>query len=230
MRLLAADEIQQLFERHVRVNDTREYSNRYSRLPLSENRRTWRWQGKDVARVVAVLEFGRYCTQYHLSARHLLTFNGAADPELEYLSFEAHSNFNYADDPTRFDLHRLGIPEAAYDFAMVNQTLEHVYNPFVCLENVRQYLVPGAYIYANAPAVNIAHSTPFHFYTGFTPTGFACLFRSTGFEVLEIGQWGNQDYLNRLFKTQAWPDFRQLGSYRGDFNRPVIVWALARKD
>ena len=133
MRLLTADEIQQLFERHVRVNDTREYSDRYSRLPLSENRRTWRWEGKDVARVVAVLEFGRYCTQYHLSARHLLTFNAAGDPELEYLSFEAHSNFNYADDPTRFDLHQLEIPEAAYDFAMVNQTLEHVYNPFVSL-------------------------------------------------------------------------------------------------
>ncbi len=141
-----------------------------------------------------------------------------------------HSNFNYADDPTRFDLHQLEIPEAAYDFAMVNQTLEHVYNPFVSLENIRQYLAPGAYIYANAPTINIAHSTPFHFYTGFTPTGFACLFRSAGFEVLEIGQWGNQDYLNRLFKTQAWPDFRQLRSCAGDFNTPVIVWALARKD
>jgi hypothetical protein len=230
MRLLTADEIQQLYAQHVKVNDTRAYSQRYNRLPLLENRRAWRWEGKDLARVLAVLEFGRYCVQYGLSARHLLTFNGASDPELEYLPFEAHSNFDYSDDPTRFDLHQLKIPEAPYDFAMVNQTLEHVYNPSVCLENIRQYLAPGAYIYANAPSINIAHSTPFHFYTGFTPTGFACLFRGAGFEVLEVGQWGNRAYLNRLFRTQAWPDFHQLRSYTGDFDTPVIVWVLARKD
>jgi len=230
MRLLSGDEIEHLYRKHVHIHDTAEYSRRYSRLPINENNREWRWEGKDVARVIAVLEFARICSLHQLTAKHLLTFNGEGDPELEHLRYERHSNFNYTDGPVDYDLQTLRIPRHAYDFVMLNQTLEHVYHPLLCLENVRDFLAPGAYIYANVPTVNIPHSTPFHYYTGFTPTGLACLLRACEFEVIEVGQWGNAEYIGRMFKTQSWPDFRQLRSYAGDFNNPVIAWVLARKD
>jgi SAM-dependent methyltransferase len=229
MKRLNAEGVQRIYDEFVLPNSTKEYSTRYLQLPSIRSSGSWDWKGKDFPRVIAVLEFSRMCNQYDLRAHHLLTFNGVADPELHYLPFERVSNFDYADNPKEYDLQALRIPRQSYDFVMLNQTLEHVYNPFLCLENVRDHMAPGGLIYANVPAANISHSAPLHFYTGFTPIGFASLFATCEFELIEVGQWGSVEYIARMWRTQAWPDYRQLRSYASDFRNPAITWVLARK-
>jgi hypothetical protein len=229
VKTISSAEIERIYRGLVAVNDHEEYANRYSKLPLRENNKKWKWEGKDFPRVISLLEFAAMVGRYNLAAKSLLTFTTTDDPELEYLPYTVHHNFDYDDDKVNHDLHTLSIPRHDYDFVMLNQTLEHLYNPFLCLDNVRDVLAPGAIAYANVPSINIAHSTPYHFYTGYTPTGLACVFRSCGFEILEVGQWGNKEYIDRMFRTQGWPDYRALKSFRNDFLNPVITWILARK-
>jgi len=38
---------------------------------------------------------------------------------------------------------------------------------------------------------------PFHF-NGLTPSGLAMLFKTANFEIVEIGQWGNYDYISKV--------------------------------
>ena len=71
---------------------------------------------------------------------------------------------------------------------MLNQTLEHLYDPILCLNNVFNHMRTGGILYANVPAVNIPHLTPFHYYTGYTATGLGAVVKSAGFEILKIGQ------------------------------------------
>jgi hypothetical protein len=229
MKTLKNNDIEQLFKDFVIINNNSEYANRYSKLPLHRNNKNWKWEGKDFPRVIALLEFDRMIQKYNIRSKNLLSFNGLNDPELEYVQYDHHSNFNFGDDKNKHDLHTLDIPLQQYDFAMLNQTLEHLYNPFICLENIHKYLDDSGFIYANLPSLNIAHDTPFHFFTGFTPIGVACMFKTCGFDIIEIGQWGNKDYISILYKTQGWPDYKSLRSYTNDFNNPVITWVLAKK-
>jgi hypothetical protein len=229
VKTINSAEIERIYRDLVAVNDNDEYAGRYSKLPLRENNKKWKWEGKDFPRIISLLEFAAMVRRFNLAAKSLLTFTTTDDPELEYLPYLSHYNFDFDDDKVNHDLHTLNVPRRDYDFVMLNQTLEHLYNPFVCLDNVRTFLGPGAIAYANVPSINIAHSTPYHFYTGYTPTGLACVFQSCGFEILEVGQWGNKEYIDRMFKTQGWPDYRALKSFRNDFLNPVITWILARK-
>jgi hypothetical protein len=229
MNTLKATEIENIFNDHILINKNFDYANRYKKLPINFNNKSWKWEGMDFPRIIALLEFNRLMQKHQIYSENILTFNGQNDPELTYIKWNNHHNFNYFDDPDNYDLHTLHIPKGAYDFVMLNQTLEHLYNPFIVLDNIYNLVEDGAYVYANVPSVNIAHDTPIHFYTGFTPIGLGCVFKSCGFEILEIGQWGNLEYINKMYKTQGWPDYRALKDYSNDFNNPVITWILAKK-
>lgn len=58
--------------------------------------------------------------------------------------------------------------EEKHDFFMFHQTLEHVYNPWVVVENIGKNVSSGGYVFTSVPTINIPHSTPFHF-TGIYP-------------------------------------------------------------
>ena len=73
--------------------------------------------------------------------------------------------------------------------------------------------------------------TPIHF-NGFTPMGLAMLFKSANFEIIEIGQWGNYEYIQRLFGKHTWPGYNDLNKngYVSNEERNVCqCWILARK-
>ena len=228
MKHLTATDIANLYNKFIVCNDNESYLNRYTPLPLERNTNSWRWENKDFPRVIATLEFENLVKKYSLKSNHLLSFNSYNDPELQFLSVDKVTNFNYSDNTTDYDLHTLNIPEDDYDFVMLNQTFEHLYNPYLCLENIHKYLKSGAYIYSNVPTVNIQHSLPYNYYTGYTPIGFVCLFESCGFEVLESGQWGNSEYIGKIFQTHQWPDYNNVNT-KNEFNNPVQTWVLARK-
>jgi hypothetical protein len=224
MKTVSSEKIKELYQKFVLNNSNWCKSD----LPFEKNDKRWKWEGKDFPRVIAILEFEKYVKKYNLSSKNLLTFNSYDDPEVEYLPTEGMTNFNYEEDIVNYDLHTLNIPKSDYDFVMLNQTLEHLYNPYLCLDNIKKHLANEAYIYCNVPTINIQHSLPNNFYTGFTPIGLAVMFESCEFEVLEIVQWGNFEYISRIFSTHSWPDYRMMSSYANEINNPVQCWALAK--
>lgn len=228
-------DIQNIYNQFVHNNDNTEYKNRYVSLPLEKNNKNWRWEGKDFPRIVAVLEFERFIKEHAISAEKALFVDSFNDPEEEFLTCKSKKAIHYEEDPINHDLHRLNLPEKDFDFVMLNQVLEHVYDPIRCLQNVHKHMNPSGILYLNAPANNIPHSTPFHYYTGFTATGLGAILQAAGFKILSIGQWGNAAYLKLLFSKNSWPDYRELAQIEpnpgiNDFNCPIIVWAFAQKE
>lgn len=224
----------------VRKNNTLEYLMRYKKLYLEPKK--WDWIEREVPRVIAVMEFEKYVEKYDIKPKRMLSFSahkgngdvtalkgtGDEDPELRFLTVEKLYNFNFDDDMENHDLHKLNIPKHNYDFVMFNQFLEHLYNPLMCIENVYSYLEKGAYIYLNVPTLNLIHGYPYNFITGFTPVGLGCLLKQAGFKVLEIGQWGNFDYIDIVFRQNNWP-FMPSCPTHNIFDRPCQCWALAQK-
>jgi SAM-dependent methyltransferase len=233
MNVVPAEKIKEIYETFVKINYTEEYKNRYVPLPIDKNNKNWKWESKDFPRVIALLEFEKYIEKYNFQIENLLTFNGINDPEKEYLAnrFINCHDISYERDRVNNDLHNLNLNKKDYDFAFVNQTLEHVYNPPGCLCNIYNHLKKDGYLYINVPACNGPHDEPYHYFTGFTPTGLAVMAYQAGFKILEIGQWGNIEYMVKMWTcTPEWSDYRQLTNPGlNEFKAPVITWGLFKK-
>lgn len=226
---LSDDDINEIYETFVKPHYTYEYANRYVPLPLHKNNLSWRWEDKDLPRVLALLEFERFIVEHNVHCNKGLAINGF-DPEWNYLKHNHVLTIEYTDDPEKYDLHRLDLPEKDFDFVMVNQTLEHVYDPLGCLKNIYNHMAEDGILYFNVPANNIPHSLPWHYYTGFTSVGIGALVKLAGFTILSIGQWGNVDYMKKLFEMNYWPDYRQFKNPGyNDIKCPVITWVFAKK-
>ena len=137
------NEIQEIYDKHIKINNTEEYIKRYDPLPLNLNNTAWRWEGKDFPRVPAVLEFKRYMEKYNFNFEKVLSFNGSSDPEYHYLKYKTMKNYNYADDKEKYDLHNLDLDENDFDFVMLNQTLEHLYDPISVLKSLYNHFKKG---------------------------------------------------------------------------------------
>ncbi|MBI4525298.1 MAG: methyltransferase domain-containing protein [Deltaproteobacteria bacterium] len=211
--MLSDVDIRRIYENYVLVNNASEYLNRYIPLPLEKNGKRWKWEGKAFPRVITVLEFDRIVRKYGIRPRKLLMYNGGdeGDPELEYIQSDHVIFVNYKEATGENDLQTLDLPEKDFDFVLCAQTLEHLYDPIAALERLFSHMLPGGYLFTSVPVVNIQHSTPFHHYTGYTPVGLGSVCCAAGFEILEIGQWGNINYISLVFSTKTWPDYRRLG-------------------
>jgi SAM-dependent methyltransferase len=225
--MLSKEQIYSIYEKHVAINYTKEYWNKYVPFPIEKNFRAWNWKGKDFPRVIALLEFLEYLPEP--SFDNVLTFDGLYDPELDDIYLKHITNLEYG-VTEGYDLHTLDLPDKDYDFAMCNQTLEHLYDPILCLKNIYSHLKVGGMFYANVPVNNIPHSTPYHFYTGITPVGLGCMVTLAGFDILKIGQWGNREYLMKSYES-LWPDYTYSDNPgKNEIDCPVITWVLAVKN
>jgi hypothetical protein len=62
--------------------------------------------------------------------------------------------------------------------------------------------------------------------------GLALLFKSAGFEIIEIGQWGNFEYIQNLWGSQSWPGYNILnynGTIINEESNVCQCWILAKK-
>lgn len=228
---LGLKDVQSIYSNHVKPNITDEYKHRYTPLPLHKNNTYWQWEDKDFPRVIAVLEFELFITKNNISSKKALALNDISDPEWDYLSTQDIQRVIYNEFTGENDLHALDLPEKDFDFVMVNQTLEHVYDPIRCLKNIYNHMCPGGVLYFNVPVNSIPHATPFHYYTGYTPVGLGAVVKAAGFKILSIGQWGNLEYLTLMHKTNGWPDYRQLKNPGiNQIDHPVITWIFAMKE
>lgn len=182
------------------------------------------WSGHDLPRNFAILDFREWIKKHNISNGQELGITGKDDPELNFLNYNNKNLLSYPP----YDLHKYySIFNNKFDFFIFNQTIEHLYNPFLALENIYKYIKSGGYIYTSVPTINIPHLTPIH-YNGYNPMGLALLFISVGFEVLETGQWGNYEYINKLFKDHKWPDANKV-SHINEEKNVAQCWILAKK-
>jgi SAM-dependent methyltransferase len=188
------------------------------------------WSGKDFPRNWCALDFTEWIEKYNISEIENLAYTCNTDPEFEYLSKKNIKNKYLLEYPP-YDLHTIGSHfTEAFDFFLFNQTLEHLYNPFDSIKQIRKTMKKGGYVFTSVPTLNIPHMVPSHF-NGFTPMGLAMLFKSSEFEVLEIGQWGNHNYICQLWGTHQWPDYDRLqnnGIVPNEEKNVCQTWILAR--
>lgn len=200
-----------LFAEKVAVNNDDDYLRRYDDFDF-RSRFGALVDRLDFPRLITVLEFERLVAKHEISADRVLMLNGGpdGDPELALLEHRHVDRADFDEDPARFDLHNPRFDRSDYDFAILSQTLEHLYDPGLSVAHLFAALAPGGHVWASVPTVSQQHSMPYHFTTGFTPIGFACLFAHAGFEVVESGQWGNNDYVTQTFALGGFPTYYDL--------------------
>ena len=238
-------DVERVYSKYVNINNNEIYLGRYSNVIINQVDSI----NRNYARLVTVKEFERLISEHNIKANKLLMFNGGAegDPELKYICANKIDRVDYNEKTGKNDLHDLNCQDKDYDFFLFSQTLEHVYNTDLCIRNINNHLTRGGYVFTSVPVINIGHSTPFHYYTGFTPVGLGIMFERGGVEIIEIGQWGNLKYILKMFINKYWPEGKQLNAgfheitdlkipfqmYKSgrinDFNNPVDCWILAKK-
>jgi len=228
------EELIEIYNKYVSINYTEENKMKYVPLPFELNNKKWKWEGKDFPRVISLLEFREYVLADNRVFDSVLSFNGDVgangnDPEFEYLKYHSWYNYNYQDNE-KYDLHHLELEKKDFDFAMLNQTIEHLYNPILALTNIYNHMAVGGIFYANVPVNSIPHDDPLHFYTGVTMMGLGMMMKVAGFDILKLGQWGNQKYLRDSHDDKVWQDYT-YSNYPGlnEFGFPLTAWCWVIK-
>ena len=220
------NEINDIYNNFIKTKNNVDYRDKRKDVLTILNTTNWKWENKDFSRVISLLEFKEYIN--NATFKKSLIFNGHSDPELQYLNTNAIIHFDYENNK-EYDLHSFQSDER-FDFFMLNQTLEHTYDPCLVLRNVYNIMNEGGLIYINVPSLCPPHNTPFHYYNGFTPTGLGAIVRQAGFEICDIGYWGNKEYVQYLFEHNDWPDYKKLKDYTNNIDYAVISWVFAKKE
>jgi len=203
MNLLSEEEVLELYNKHV--NKPEEYYHKHNaKYHNLSNSEKLEWFNKDFPRLASIFDYMEWVEKYNLKHVKKLLSTCSTDAELNYVTCDDITFCDYTID-SKYDLHTLNLDDKDYDLIIFNQTLEHLYNPFVSMKNLYNHLKVGGYLYTTVPTINISHQVPFHFW-GITPTGLCTLGASVGFNVLECGYWGNLSYINHIFTHFGWPN------------------------
>ena len=186
---------------------------------------SWNSGWADYPRLATIVDLHNWIAKYNLQFDKVLS-TSKNDPELTLIRYNKLDLAEY--DGTNFDLHTLNLDTKDYDLVIINQTLEHVYNPFVCVKNVYDHIAPGGYFFTSVPMININHNMPFY-YWGINPTGLALTCMAQGFKVLEVGFWGSQEYILNMFAYNGWPSFHSIGNTKNNVNFICQCWILCQK-
>lgn len=229
MNNFTPQEIQDIYNKHcVKLQ---EYYKKYENVPTHLMDDSWNWSGKDYARVPCLLDFKEWVIKYKISSPEKLLYTDGSDPELFYLNPKSKKLIYYQFHNNQNDLHQLDLKEKDFDFVLFNQTFEHLHNPYLALKNIVNHVKSGGYVFTSVPTLSIPHMTPIHFW-GINKIGLVVLFKHFNLEILEVGEWGNIDYIIQMYTEQTWPDYKALmkdGKIINDPNRSCQCWILARK-
>ena len=224
--MFSEEYIRQLYIDKVKLPES--YFKKYEILPSCPVKAfNYNWGYHDFPRTWCILDFIEWTKKYNINIEHL-GYTGTTDPELEFITPSKKTLIPYPE----YDLHTVSSHfKNEFDFFLFNQTLEHLYNPFEAVKQIYEIVKPGGYVFTSVPTINIPHDTPIHF-NGFTPMGLAMLFKTAGFEIIEIGQWGNLDYIQKTWADNGWHGYDTLNTNNVVTNEERNVcqcWILARK-
>jgi SAM-dependent methyltransferase len=216
---------EQLYSIYLTIKKDNDYFTKYENVPYLTNIKNW--ETMDCPRVFCILDFKEWIEKHNIKNINNLGYT-SDDPELNFLTYIEKTHLNYPP----YDLHTISdICPELFDFFIFSQTLEHLYNPFLAVENIFKIMLPGGYVFTSVPTINIPHMTPIHF-GGYNPMGLATMFLSAGFEIIEIGQWGNFNYIQKIFSTHNWPGFKEIqdnGIVTNEEQNVCQCWILVRK-
>ena len=119
--------------------------------------------------------------------------------------------------------------EGTFDVVICEQVIEHVIDPFLAVRTLRALTRPGGHVVVSTPFLVRVHELPAYAmrdYWRFTPHGMRQLLETAGFEVREIGAWGNRRCVAGNF--DRWPAHRPWLSLGNEPELPVQVWGFAR--
>jgi SAM-dependent methyltransferase len=224
--MFSKKDIESLYNTKVKL--PKSYFKKYEVVPKCNVKMyNYSWSNHDFPRTWCILDFIEWNAKHNIQIEHL-GYTCNIDPELEFINPSKSTLIHYPE----YDLHTISNHfKDEFDFFLFNQTIEHLYNPFEAIKQIYNIVKPGGYVFTSVPTINIPHMTPNHF-NGFTPMGLAMLFKSVNFEIIEIGQWGNYDYIKKLWNVHDWPDYDQLNDNNIITNEEKNVcqcWILVRK-
>jgi len=224
--MFSEEEVKRIYQEKVKLPPS--YFKKYEFLPKCPIQAYgYNWGHYDFPRNWCVLDFIEWTKKHNIQIDHL-GYTCDSDPELEFIRPSKKTKLSYPE----YDLHTLSTHfKEEFDFFLFNQTIEHLYNPFEAIKQIYEVVKPGGYVFTSVPTLNIPHMTPIHF-NGYNPMGLAMLFKTANFEIVEIGQWGNFDYIQKLWYTHNWPGYDRLQKNNVVPNEEANVcqcWILARK-
>lgn len=231
-------ELQEFFDKHCNLSYN--YFKKFENINNFVNLEKWEihnggWgqhfpEQMDVTRIFSLLDLKEWVQKYDIkSVNKLLVL--ARDPEIKLFNYQYLKIIRYEEN-RNYDLHSLDLSEKDFDFFIFPCTIEHLYNPYLAMEKITEHIKPGGYVFCSAPVNNIPHLMPFYF-NNFTPFGLAMLFITFGYEILEVGQYGSQKFIDFMYQKLTWPNYTQMmdenGFIENDINRPCHCWVLAKK-
>jgi SAM-dependent methyltransferase len=225
-RLVGTNIVYQIYESHFKKRSS--YFERFASIPdtLSEEERG-SWLNRDVPRLASLYDFREWIEKYQIQTGESLLYTCDTDDELKHIEYKHKHYIPYPP----YDLHTLSLSKKDFDLVVFNQTLEHLYNPYLAVANLFDHLKSGGYLYTTVPTINIPHMTPIH-YWGITPMGLAVMMYSCGFDICELGYWGNKKYIDYIFTKNDWADYTQVqtdGKIATDLVCQAQTWILVRK-
>ncbi len=151
------------------------------------------------------------------------------------VSGDAHASRRWREYTTLpypdFDLLQPVEEPGRYDVVICEQVLEHVPDPWLGVEHLRDLCAPGGHVIVSTPfLVRIHEERILHDmkdYWRFTPRGLRILLERAGLEVVGVESWGNRDSVIGDFDN--WSAYRWWHSLRNEPNLPIQVWAFARR-
>jgi SAM-dependent methyltransferase len=133
-------------------------------------------------------------------------------------------------DYPQFDLCAPIAEPGRFDVVICEQVLEHVPDPWLAAEHLRELAKPGGHVVVSTPFLIRIHELPeygLRDYWRFTPRGLRTLLERAGLEVDSVGAWGNRGCV--VGNLDRWSALRPWHSLRNEPDLPVQVWAFARR-
>lgn len=123
-------------------------------------------------------------------------------PEADWytLDFRAQS-----DNPNHYtvDLHDVSAVDKRFDLILNISTLEHVKNPFIVVDNLRELLNPTGYMFVSVPWVYKLHGLGYGDYWRFTHMAIRELHKGMDEIMLELSPKGRDQGYCALFRSKA---------------------------
>jgi SAM-dependent methyltransferase len=130
----------------------------------------------------------------------------------------------------QFDLCAPIADPGRFDVVICEQVLEHVPDPWLAAEHLRELVRPGGHVIVSTPFLIRVHELPeydLRDYWRFTPRGLRTLLEGAALEVEAVGAWGNRQCV--VGNLDGWSALRPWHSLRNEPDLPVQVWAFARR-
>lgn len=132
-----------------------------------------------------------------------------------------------------YDGKKFPLEDAAFDSALCNQVLEHVFEPDQFLGEIRRVLKPGGRLLLTVPFVWDEHEQPFD-YARYSSFGLRALLEKNGFRILQQEKIGSDastlfQVINMyLYKVvERWPSPVRLPATIGLMGSMNVIGALA---